>query len=114
MLALRAASCGQPLPGFGRGAADEVVDARAADGRGLGYGGDVEETVVFEETARAGVLAVSGVCLTLSGLRLDGILEEASESADPLRLMCLFGNTEQIALRYTTAARRGRIAKLPR
>lgn len=60
-LALRAASCGLLLPGFGRGLADEVIDARAVDLLGLGYGDDVEEAVVFEEAAEMGVLAVSRV-----------------------------------------------------
>ncbi|MFG2357483.1 hypothetical protein [Streptomyces sp. NPDC048521] len=41
---------------------------------------------------------------TLSGLRQDRILNEAAESADPLRLMRLFGVTEQTAMRYVTAA----------
>ncbi|MFG2497432.1 hypothetical protein ACGFSB_04335 [Streptomyces sp. NPDC048441] len=52
--------------------------------------------------------------LTLSGLRQDRILDEASESADPLRLMRLFGVTEQTAMRYITAAHPERTAKLPR
>jgi hypothetical protein len=43
-LALRAAAGGQLLPGFGRGLADEVVDARAVDLLGLGYGYDVGNT----------------------------------------------------------------------
>ncbi|MGW3954689.1 hypothetical protein ACWEKM_28000 [Streptomyces sp. NPDC004752] len=51
--------------------------------------------------------------LTLSGLRQDRILNEASESADPLRLMRLFGITEQTAMRYVTAAHPERTAKLP-
>ncbi|MFF3642649.1 hypothetical protein [Streptomyces sp. NPDC002564] len=42
--------------------------------------------------------------LTLSGLRQDRILNEASESADPLRLMRLFGVTGQTAMRYVTVA----------
>ncbi|MEV6057635.1 hypothetical protein [Streptomyces sp. NPDC052107] len=52
--------------------------------------------------------------LTLSGLKQDRILNEAAESADPLRLMRLFGITEQAAMRYVTAARPERTAKLPR
>ncbi|WP_326734034.1 hypothetical protein [Streptomyces sp. NBC_01022] len=52
--------------------------------------------------------------LTLSGLRQDRILNEAAESADPLRLMCLFGITEQTAMRYVGAAHPERTAKLPR
>ncbi|MEU2284230.1 hypothetical protein ABZ614_20180 [Streptomyces sp. NPDC013178] len=52
--------------------------------------------------------------LTLSGLRQDRILNEAAESADPLRLMRLFGITEQTAMRYVTAAHPERTAKLPR
>jgi hypothetical protein len=51
--------------------------------------------------------------LTLSGLRQDRILNEASESADPLRLMRLFGITEQTAMPYVTAAHPERTAKLP-
>jgi hypothetical protein len=50
----------------------------------------------------------------LSGLRQDRILNEAAESADPLRLMRLFGITEQTAMRYVTAAHPERTAKLPR
>lgn len=60
-LALRAASGGQPLPGFGRGLADEVVDARVVDLLGFGDGDNVGELDVFQETAEAGVLAVGGV-----------------------------------------------------
>ncbi|MEV0976450.1 hypothetical protein [Streptomyces sp. NPDC049915] len=52
--------------------------------------------------------------LTRSGLRQDRILNEAAESADPLKLMRLFGTTEQTAMRYVTAARHERAAKLPR
>ncbi|GAA1323803.1 hypothetical protein GCM10009647_058900 [Streptomyces sanglieri] len=52
--------------------------------------------------------------LTLSGLRQDRILNEAAESADPLRLMRLFGITEQTAMRYVTAAHPERTSKLPR
>jgi hypothetical protein len=51
--------------------------------------------------------------LTLSGLRQDRILKEATESADPLRLMRLFGITEQTAMRYITGPPRT-TAKLPR
>ncbi|GAA2346092.1 hypothetical protein [Streptomyces violaceusniger] len=60
--------------------------------------------------------AVDGVPrgLTLSGLRQDRILDEAAESADPLRLMRLFGITEQTAMRYVTAAHPERTAKLPK
>ncbi|MFJ8390854.1 hypothetical protein ACIQ9Q_41510 [Streptomyces sp. NPDC094438] len=42
--------------------------------------------------------------LTLSGLRPGRILNEASESAAPLRLMRLLGITEQTAIRYVAAA----------
>nr|WP_324611413.1 DUF4158 domain-containing protein [Streptomyces sp. NRRL F-5755] len=42
--------------------------------------------------------------LTLSGLRQDRILDEAAETADPLRLMRLFGIAEQTAMRYINAA----------
>ncbi|MFF9090959.1 hypothetical protein ACF1BE_32205 [Streptomyces sp. NPDC014991] len=52
--------------------------------------------------------------LTLSGLRQDRILNEASESADPLRLMRLFGITEQTAMRYIGASHPERTSKLPR
>ncbi|MFH8732871.1 MULTISPECIES: hypothetical protein [unclassified Streptomyces] len=52
--------------------------------------------------------------LTLSGLRQDRILNEAAESAFPLRLMRLFGITEKTAMRYVTAAHPERTAKLPR
>lgn len=60
-LALCAASCRRPLPCFGRGLADEVVDGRAVDLLGLEYGDDVGELMVFEAVAEAGVLSVSGV-----------------------------------------------------
>ncbi|MER5928099.1 hypothetical protein [Streptomyces mirabilis] len=52
--------------------------------------------------------------LALSGLRQDRIPNEAADSADPLRLMRLFGITEQTAMRYVTAAHPERTAKLPR
>ncbi|MEU9288649.1 hypothetical protein AB0D57_29180 [Streptomyces sp. NPDC048275] len=52
--------------------------------------------------------------LTLSGLHQDRILNEAAESADPLRLMRLFGITEQTAMRYVSAAHPERTAKMSR
>ncbi|WP_251075698.1 hypothetical protein [Streptomyces sp. ISL-12] len=52
--------------------------------------------------------------LTLVGLRQDRILHEAAETADPLRLMRLFGVTEKTAMHYVTAAHPERTAKLPR
>ncbi|MFE2268542.1 hypothetical protein ACFXB4_04830 [Streptomyces lavendulae] len=52
--------------------------------------------------------------LTLSGLRQDRILNEAAQSADPLRLMRLFGITEKTAMHYVSAAHPERTAKLPR
>ena len=52
--------------------------------------------------------------LTLDGLRQDRILNEAFESADPLKLMRLFGITEQTAMRYVGAAHPERTAKLPK
>ncbi|CAM5521420.1 MULTISPECIES: site-specific integrase [Streptomyces] len=52
--------------------------------------------------------------LTLDGLRQDRILNEASETGDPLKLMRLFGITEQTAMRYVTAAHPERTAKLAR
>ena len=52
--------------------------------------------------------------LTLAGLRQDRILNEAFESADPLKLMRLFGITEQTAMRYVGAAHPERTAKLPK
>ncbi|MEU6033631.1 hypothetical protein ABZ825_42715 [Streptomyces tauricus] len=52
--------------------------------------------------------------LTLVGLRQDRILNEAAETADPLRLMRLFGVTEKTAMHYVTAAHPERTAKLPR
>ncbi|MFH8751867.1 site-specific integrase [Streptomyces rimosus] len=52
--------------------------------------------------------------LTLSGLRQDRILNEARETADPLRLVRLFGIAEQTAMRYVGAAHPERTAKLPR
>ncbi|MGW2610138.1 hypothetical protein ACWC4A_38050 [Streptomyces mirabilis] len=41
-------------------------------------------------------------------------LNDASESADRLRLIRLFGITEQTAMRYITAAHLERTDKLPR
>ncbi|UFQ99736.1 hypothetical protein KBP30_41510 [Streptomyces sp. Go40/10] len=52
--------------------------------------------------------------LTLDGLRQDRILNEAFESADPLKLIRLFGITEQTALRYVSAAHPERTTKLPK
>ncbi|MEY9988005.1 hypothetical protein ABIE67_000037 [Streptomyces sp. V4I8] len=52
--------------------------------------------------------------VTLEGLRQDRILNEAFENADPLKLMRLFGITEQTAMRYVAAAHPERTAKLPR
>lgn len=52
--------------------------------------------------------------LTPGGLRQDRILDEAAESADPLRLMRLFGITEQTAMRYVGATHPERTARLPR
>lgn len=52
--------------------------------------------------------------LTLASLRQDRILNEAFESADPLKLMRLFGITEQTAMRYVGAAHPERTAKLPK
>jgi hypothetical protein len=52
--------------------------------------------------------------LTLDGLRQDRILNEAFESADPLKLMRLFGITEKTAMHYVAAAHPERTAKPPR
>ncbi|EDY53104.1 conserved hypothetical protein [Streptomyces clavuligerus] len=52
--------------------------------------------------------------VTLDGLRQDRILNEAFESADPLRLMRLFGITEGTAMRYVSTAHPERTARLPR
>ncbi|MEV7123923.1 hypothetical protein [Kitasatospora griseola] len=52
--------------------------------------------------------------VTLDSLRQDRILNEAFESADPLKLMRLFGITEKTAMRYVGAAHPERTAKLPR
>nr|WP_244204239.1 hypothetical protein [Streptomyces africanus] len=46
-------------------------------------------------------------------LRQDRILNEAFETADPLKLMRLFGITEQTAMRYVAAAHPERTAELP-
>ncbi|MFE2146883.1 hypothetical protein ACFXA3_35040 [Streptomyces sp. NPDC059456] len=50
----------------------------------------------------------------LNGLRQDRILNEAVESADPLRLMSLFGITGQTAMRHVATAHPERTAELPR
>ncbi|EMF23369.1 hypothetical protein H114_29136 [Streptomyces gancidicus BKS 13-15] len=52
--------------------------------------------------------------VTLESLRQDRILNEALETADPLKLMRLFGITERTAMRYIKAAHPERTAKLPR
>ncbi|MEU7307466.1 hypothetical protein ABZ649_05370 [Streptomyces albidoflavus] len=52
--------------------------------------------------------------LTLAGLRQDRILNEAVETADPLRLMRLFGIKEATAMHYVTVAHPERTARLPR
>ncbi|MFF2752079.1 hypothetical protein ACFVVA_41910 [Kitasatospora sp. NPDC058048] len=51
---------------------------------------------------------------TLDRLRQDRILDEAFATGDPLKLMRLFGITEDTAMRYVTAAYPERTAKLPR
>ncbi|MFI9568843.1 hypothetical protein [Streptomyces rishiriensis] len=51
---------------------------------------------------------------TLDRLRQDRILDEAFTTGDPLKLMRLFGITEQTAMRYVTVAHPERTAKLPR
>jgi hypothetical protein len=43
----------------------------------------------------------------------DRVLNEAFETADPLKLMRLFGITEQTAMRYLAAAHPERTTKLP-
>ncbi|MGW0563168.1 hypothetical protein ACWDZ4_21750 [Streptomyces sp. NPDC003016] len=52
--------------------------------------------------------------LALVGLRQDRILNEALETADPLRLMRLFGIKEAAAMPYATVAHPERTARLPR
>jgi integrase len=52
--------------------------------------------------------------VTLEGLRQDRILNEAFETADPLKLMRLFGITEGTAMHYVTAAHPERTARLLR
>jgi len=51
--------------------------------------------------------------VTLQQLRQDRILHEAALTADPLRLIRLFGISESTAMRYTAAAHLERIAELP-
>ncbi|WP_344392074.1 hypothetical protein [Streptomyces vastus] len=51
---------------------------------------------------------------TLDRLRQDRILDEAFATSDPLKLMRLFGITEQTAMRYVGTAHPERTAKLPR
>jgi hypothetical protein len=51
---------------------------------------------------------------TLDRLRQDRILDEALATGDPLKLMRLFGITEQTAMRYVGTAYPERTAKLPR
>ncbi|MBB5938953.1 hypothetical protein [Streptomyces zagrosensis] len=76
-----------------------------------------QKTAVGPDHPAVGIGTLSGALprgLTLSGLRQDRIRNEAAKSADPLRLMRLFGITEQTAMRYVTAAHLERTAKLPR
>ena len=47
----------------------------------------------------------------MSQLRQDRILHEARETADPLRLMRLFGISDGTAMRYVTAAHPERTAR---
>ncbi|MFI8454728.1 hypothetical protein [Kitasatospora sp. NPDC085464] len=51
---------------------------------------------------------------TLDKLRQDRILDEAFATGDPLKLMRLFGITEDTAMRYVTTAHPERTTKLPR
>ncbi|MFF2518894.1 hypothetical protein [Streptomyces sp. NPDC058086] len=76
-----------------------------------------QKTAVDPDHPAVSIGTLSGALpcgLTLSGLRQDRILNEAAESADPLRLMRLFGITEQTAMRYVTAAHPERTSKLPK
>lgn len=50
---------------------------------------------------------------TLDRLRQDRILDEAFTTGDPLKLMRLFGVTEQTAMRYVAAVHPERTAQLP-
>ncbi|MDT7839595.1 hypothetical protein [Streptomyces justiciae] len=52
--------------------------------------------------------------MTLDRLHQDRILDEALASADPLKLIRLFGITEDTAMRYVTAAHPERTAQLPK
>ncbi|MEU1123295.1 hypothetical protein ABZ371_06845 [Streptomyces sp. NPDC005899] len=49
--------------------------------------------------------------LTLAGLRQDRILNEAVETADPLRSMRLYGSKEATAMPYVTAVHPERTAR---
>ncbi|WP_266593620.1 hypothetical protein [Streptomyces sp. NBC_00365] len=51
---------------------------------------------------------------TLDRLRQDRILDEAFTTGDPLKLIRLFGITEQTAMCYVAAAYPERTARLPR
>jgi hypothetical protein len=52
--------------------------------------------------------------ITLQQLRQDRILDEAAITADPLRLIRLFGVTETTVMRYIVAAHPERTTRLPR
>ena len=52
--------------------------------------------------------------LTMQQVRQDRIRDEASETADPVHLMRLFGITSGTAMKYVTAAHPERTTKLPR
>jgi hypothetical protein len=52
--------------------------------------------------------------ITLRQLRQDRILDAAATTADPLRLIRLFGISEPTAMRYIVAAHPERTTQMPR
>ncbi|MFF4234021.1 hypothetical protein [Streptomyces sp. NPDC001820] len=64
-------------------------------------------TTMFKKTFRE-------LNASLSQLRQDRILHEARKSADPLRLMRLFGISDTTAMRYISAAHPEKTSRLPR
>ncbi|MCL7430392.1 hypothetical protein [Streptomyces sp. YS415] len=82
---------------------------------GLVPGGIGVVVLGIGERIREGLpLSFRPLGLTQQQVRQDRILDEARESAAPLRLMRLFGISDGTAMRYVSAARLERTAKLPR
>lgn len=77
-----------------------------------------QQTALDTNHPSVAVSTLKGACpsreLSLWQLREDRILDEARLSADPLRLMRLFGISTGAAMRYISAAHPEKTARLPR